>query len=143
MSSEDQDGDSWHQFKSGAARSTPFGSETVVVDGNVVEQFLTVEKRTGPKRWRWKLETGTLKPHLRPDGSVLVSAGNVVAGFRILPAAILDSRGRDVSPDGTRWDLERRDGDWFLALDVDDAKLPLPYVIDPATIALARRRQRR
>ena len=73
LSSEDQDGDSWHQFESGAARSTPFGSETVVLDGNVVEQFLTVEKRTGPKRWRWKLETGTLKPHLRPDGSVLVS----------------------------------------------------------------------
>ena len=88
------------------------------------------------KRWRWKLETGTLKPHLRPDGSVLISAGNIVAGFRILPAAILDRRGRDISPAGTRWDLERRDGDWFLALDVDDAELPLPYVIDPATIAL-------
>ncbi len=136
LSSDDQDGDSWHQFESGAARSTPFGSEAVVLDGNVVEQFLTVEKRTGPKRWRWKLDTGTLKPHLRPDGSVLISPGNIVAGFRIRPAAILDSRGRDISPKGTRWDLEREDGDWFLALDVDDAKLPLPYVIDPATLGL-------
>ena len=136
LSSEDQDGDSWHQFEAGATRSTPFGSETVVVDGNVVEQFLTVEQRTGPKRWRWKLETGTLKPSLRADGSVLVSPGNIVAGFRILPAAILDSRGKDVSPDGTHWDLEREDGDWFLALDVDDAELPLPYVIDPATLGL-------
>ncbi len=137
LSSEDQDGDSWHQFESGAARSTPFGSETVVLDGDVVEQFLTVEKRNGPKRWRWKLDTGTLKPHLRPDGSVLVSAGNIVAGFRILPAAILDGRGRDVTPRGTRWDLERNDEDWFLALDVDDTELPLPYVIDPATLGLS------
>ena len=136
LSSENQDGDTWHQFKSGAARSTPFGSEAVVLDGNVVEQFLTVEKRTGPKRWRWKLETGTLKPNLRPDGSVLVSAGNIVAGFRILPAAILDRRGRNVTPRGTRWDLERSDGSWFLALDVDDRELALPYVIDPATIFL-------
>ena len=136
LSSADPDGDSWHHFTKGAARSTSFGAEAVVVKGNVVEQFLTVEKRMGAKRWRWKLDTGTLKPHLRPDGSVLVSPGNIVAGFRILPAAILDGRGRDISPAGTQWGLERREGSWFLALDLDDTKLTLPYVIDPATITL-------
>ncbi|MDX6438217.1 MAG: hypothetical protein QOF45_800, partial [Gaiellaceae bacterium] len=134
LSSAAPEGNSWHQFEQGAVRSTPFGTETVVVHRNVVEQFLTVEKRLGPKRWRWKLDTGTLKPHLRSDGSVLVSAGNLVGGFRILPAAILDGRGREISPAGTQWNLERSDGSWFLALDVDDRELALPYVIDPATI---------
>jgi len=73
---------------------------------------------------------------LRPDGSVLVSAGNLVAGFRVLPTAILSAGGDDVTPAGTRWQLERRSGSWWLALDLDDRKLPLPYVIDPATITL-------
>ncbi len=132
LSSADPAGTTWSQFEGGAMRSTPFGAETVVVDGDVVEQFLTVTERSGPKTWRWKLETGTLKPHLRPDGSVLVSAGNAVAGFRVLPAAILDRHGRDVSPAGIGWQLERRAGSWWLALDLDDSELPLPYVIDPA-----------
>ena len=103
IASADESGAAWQRYAQGAARTTPFGEETVVVDGNVVEQFLTVSERTGPKRWRWRLETGTLDPTLRPDGSVLVSAGNVVAGFRILPAAILDAEGDDVTPPGTRW----------------------------------------
>ena len=100
ISSEDESGEAWRRYEQGAARPTPFGEETVVVDGNVVEQFLTVTERTGPKRWRWRLETGTLDPTLRSDGSVLVTAGNVVAGFRILPAAILDADGDDVTPAG-------------------------------------------
>src|SRR5205085_12162405 len=31
-----------------------------------------------------------------------------------------------------RWQLEPRGGGWRLVLDLDDGKLPLPYVIDPA-----------
>jgi hypothetical protein len=134
LASKDGAGGDWNRFERGAVRSTSFGSETVVVTPTRAEQFLTVSRRVGPKQWRWKLDTRTLKPHLRPDGSVLLSAGNAVAGLRISPAAILDKHGKDVTPEGTSWSLERHDGDTWLALFVDDAELPLPYVIDPATI---------
>ena len=40
--------------------------------------------------------------------------------------------GRNVTPAKASWKLDRSGGEWFLALDLDDAKLPLPYVIDPA-----------
>ena len=136
IASADESGARWRSFENGSVRTTPFGEETVVVDGEVVEQFLTVTERTGPKRWRWRLETGTLEPTSRPDGSVLVTRGNLVTGFKILPAAILDADGDDVTPPGTRWQLERRNGGWWLALDLDDRDLPLPYVIDPATMTL-------
>ena len=50
-----------------------------------------------------------------------------------MPApAILDSDGKDIGPADLQWQLEHRDGSWWLALEVDDRALPLPYVIDPA-----------
>ncbi len=128
------DASSWQPHTGGAVRTTSFGEEIVTVRPTVTEQYLTVRERQGRKTWRWHLSTGTLKPTLRPDGSVLVSAGNAVAGFRISPAAILDEDGKDVTPEGTSWSLERRKDDIWLTLFVDDAELPLPYVIDPATI---------
>ena len=63
---------------------------------------------------------------------MLVTAGADSAGLRIAPVAILDGSGRDVTPAKASWKLDRSGGEWFLALDLDDAKLPLPYAIDPA-----------
>ena len=47
LTSADATGGTWRHHERGAVRSTPFGAETVVVDGEVVEQFLTISKRTG------------------------------------------------------------------------------------------------
>src|SRR5687768_16043491 len=60
------------------------------------------------------------------------SHGPKLAEVRILPPAILDSRGHDISPDGLAWSLARNGSSWRLQLEVDDEELPLPYVIDPA-----------
>ena len=132
LASEDAAGGEWNRFERGAVRSTPFGSETVVVTSTRAEQFLTVREHQGKRTWRWRLGTGKLKPKLRVDGGVLVTAGADSAGLRIAPVAILDGSGRDVTPAKASWKLDRSAGEWFLALDLDDAKLPLPYAIDPA-----------
>src|SRR4030095_9792623 len=58
-----------------ALRSPPFGAEAVVVTSTRAEQFLTVREHQGKRTWRWRLGTGKLKPKLRVDGSVLVTAG--------------------------------------------------------------------
>ena len=132
VASEDAAGGGWRHFEGGAVRETPFGSETVVVTPLRTEQFLTINKRQGTRTWRWRLDTGRLEPTLKSDGSVLVAAGTEGAGLRIAPVAILDGRGREVKPEKLRWGLDRSSGTWFLTLALDDARLPLPYVIDPA-----------
>ncbi len=52
--------------------------------------------------------------------------------MHVEPVAILDERGRDVTPEGLRWSVSRDSGGWLLELRLDDRSLPLPYVIDPA-----------
>src|SRR5262249_51642947 len=54
------------------------------------------------------------------------------SGYRILPVAILDRSGHDVTPTTARWSVTH-DGKW-LELRLDDAKLPVPYVIDPIAL---------
>ncbi|HTZ05343.1 MAG TPA: hypothetical protein VMB53_06270, partial [Gaiellaceae bacterium] len=125
----------WRRFENGTSRARPFGHEAIVLGGAVDggEQYLVVDRHLGTRTWRWRLDTGKLTPTLRPDGSVLVSPPHVVAGFRIAPLAIYDAHGRNVTPAGLGWGLERRRGSWWLTLGVDDATLPLPYVVDPST----------
>ena len=48
------------------------------------------------------------------------------------PVRILDADGKDVFPEGLRWGLAEGSDGWILTLQLDDADLPLPYVIDPA-----------
>ncbi|MDX6544061.1 MAG: hypothetical protein QOK32_1664, partial [Gaiellaceae bacterium] len=122
----------WNRFENGASRPTPFGHETVTIGTERTEEFLTVDRRVGVRTWRWQLATTTLDPNLRHDGSIDFKAGAPFAGLRIAPATILDSAGNDVTPAGARWSLERTGRGWSLALRVDDAALPVPYVIDPA-----------
>ena len=133
LASKDVAGGDWDRFERGAVRTTPFGSETVVVTSSRTEQFLTVRKRQGERIWRWRLEAGSLKPELSVGGRVDLLAGRANSGFSIAPAAILDAKGRTITPAGTRWQLERKQGGTWLTLALDDANLPLPYVIDPAT----------
>ncbi|MGE5690197.1 MAG: OmpL47-type beta-barrel domain-containing protein [Pseudomonadota bacterium] len=127
---------SWTRFERGTVRATAFGHEAIVLRGERgIEQFLTVERRQGRRTWRWRLTGSTLEPRSRLDGSIELVAGTRSSGLQVDPVAILDARGGDVTPAGLRWTTTRRDGAWWLELELDDRNLPLPYVIDPAITA--------
>ncbi len=131
--SEDVGGAQWRRHVHGVARDTDFGTETIVVDGRKTEEFLTIVERQGEKTWRWKLAT-RLEPRLARDGAVtfLDPTRHLVTSIVIDPVRILDGDGNDVTPTGLGWGLEEADTGWWLTLALDDADLPLPYVIDPA-----------
>jgi hypothetical protein len=86
---------------------------------------LTVRERQGERVWRWRLEASA-RPRLTATGGVDAGA------LSIRPVSILNAAGEPVTPSGLRWRLERGGGAWSLVLRLDDAGLPLPYVIDPA-----------
>ena len=123
----------WARYAHGAARPTSFGRETVVVTPEKTEQFLTVERRQGPKTWQWQLGSAGKIPRVGDDGAIAFLEGqHKLAAMHVEPVAILDERGQDITPEGLRWSVAQgRDG-WVLKLRLDDSKLPLPYVIDPA-----------
>ncbi|HZS25276.1 MAG TPA: hypothetical protein VFA30_09855, partial [Gaiellaceae bacterium] len=135
LTQSDGGSNAWTQYRNGAARTTSYGNESVVLGGSRVdaEQYVTVNRHNGSYEWRWRISAGSLTPVLRPDGSVLVSPAHVVDGFGILPVSILDKRGRKVTPHGLTWGVEHHQGSWWLTLSFDDSGLPLPYTIDPAT----------
>ncbi len=118
----------WARYSHGVARNTSFGRETVVVTPEKTEQFLTVDRRQGPRTWRWNLASPGLTPRLGDDGAVAFLGDSKLAGMYIEPVAILDERGKDITPKGLSWSLRGS----VLELRLDDSKLPLPYVIDPA-----------
>lgn len=131
---EDVGGAEWRRHVHGVSRPTEFGSETIVVDGSTTESFLTVAERQGLRTWRWRLET-RLVPRVRADGAVEFRDPTLhaVSPLSVKAVAILDADGKDITPAGVRWQLVRADDAWWLHLRLDDADLPLPYVIDPAT----------
>src|SRR5947209_5953506 len=51
-----------------------------------------------------------------------------------LEVAHLDEHGKDVTPAGLRWKVKRDRGAEWLELRLDDARLPVPYVIDPIAL---------
>jgi hypothetical protein len=122
----------WKHFENGVTRSTPFGAETVVVDADKTEQYLTVTERQGTRTWRWSITAEGLEPRLMAGGAVEFLRDNERSGLRILPARIYAPSGRDITPTGTRWSLTGIGNSHRLELRLDDARLPLPYVIDPA-----------
>src|SRR6266508_4424151 len=125
---------SWRQYERGVSRTTAFGNEAIAFGRDRIEQSLLVNRRQGRRTWRWRLGTIGLNPSLTSDGSVRFAAKGADSGLRILPVAILDLNGKDITPAGLRWSLARdRDGRW-LELRLDDTKLPLPYVIDPIVL---------
>ena len=123
----------WHRFENGVSRPIAEGAETILVDGPTLEQFLTVRERQGLRTWRWRIDTAEV-PRVGDDGAVafLDTKLHRLTDVSIAPVAILDSDGKDVTPKGLRWSVELRNGAWWLTLRLDDSKLSLPYVIDPA-----------
>jgi len=124
----------WNRFSRGVSRPTSFGSETILVAPRKTEQFLTVDRRQGPKTWRWRLNAPKLTPRLGDDGAVGFVSGHTLAGLYVEPVALLDEAGRDVTPEGLEWSLGHDRKGWLLELALDDSELPLPYVIDPAIV---------
>ena len=123
----------WHRFEHGVSRPIAEGAESILVDGPTLEQFLTIRERQGVRTWRWRIDTAQV-PRVGDDGAVafLDTKLHRLTDVSIAPAAILDVEGKDVTPDGLRWSVELRNDAWWLTLRLDDSKLPLPYVIDPA-----------
>ena len=64
-----------------------------------------------------------------PDGGFALGQD-----LRLLPVAIRDSHGDDITPDGLAWKLRNVNGRWRLDLHLDDSSFPTPYVIDPAIV---------
>ena len=122
----------WRRFEGGAHRTAPFGSETVTFDKESLEQYLTVESRQGRRTWTWKLD-GSARARLLDGGRVgfVDDKTGRVSDVLLGAAKIFDTHGKDVTPSGTRWRLVDRGKAQLLALDLDDAELPVPYVIDP------------
>ncbi|HKC21535.1 MAG TPA: hypothetical protein VKB64_03390, partial [Gaiellaceae bacterium] len=115
----------WLQFSNGVARPAPFGRETLAFGANRVEQSLLVERHVGTRTWTWKLASN-LDARLARDGSVRFGS----SPLSILPVAILDGKGRDVTPVGLHWSLREH----ALMLRLDDVQLPTPYIIDPIVL---------
>src|SRR5437763_1873110 len=124
-------GGSWQAYSHGASRSTRLGSETVTVTPTIAEHYQTVTRGQGLRTWRWKLDT-TLEPRLSPNGYVGFFRGAELVPLEIDPARILDRHGRNVTPKGLHWGIDQRGRARWLTLRLDDARLPLPYTIDPA-----------
>ncbi|MBI4172541.1 MAG: Ig-like domain-containing protein, partial [Actinobacteria bacterium] len=122
----------WKRFDGGVARRTSFGTETITVDSERTEQYLTVERRQGVRTWRWQLDTTRLTPRLTTDGAIELRASDRSNNLRISPVQILNELGQSVTPHGLRWQLAERGGSTILKLRLDDRGLPLPYTIDPA-----------
>ena len=91
-------------------RSTSIGKEAIILGSKRAdgEQYLTVPEHRGVQTLKWNLNVGSLQPTLRSDGSVLISPRHVVSGFRILPLAIFDTHGKNITPHGLHWGLEKR-----------------------------------
>ena len=128
---------SWRGHQHGVQRRLPFGSETIVLGTNRVEQSLIVGKRQGTRTWRWRLDAGNLEARVTANGAVRFSNGTKDAGLRILPVVIFDKNLKDVTPDGLRWSLAGHGKNRSLQLRLNDANLPLPYVIDPIALVAA------
>ena len=122
----------WTRYENGVERPTPFGRETVVVTPAKAEQFLTVDRRQGTKTWRWRLDSGRSVPRVGDDGTVAFLADHKLSAMHVDPVEILDANGDKVTPKNLRWSVRQDRRGWFLQLRLDDSRLPLPYIIDPA-----------
>ena len=122
----------WTAFENGASRRTPFGHETITIQPDKTELYLTVVRHQGVRNWRWRLDAAGLRPRLEANGGIRFVGLRGQSAISIYPVAILDASGRDITPAGLRWSLVHDREGWWLKLRLDDSKLPLPYVIDPA-----------
>ena len=122
----------WTKFENGVERPTPFGRETVVVTPSKAEQFLTVDRRQGNRTWSWRLDAGRKTPRVGDDGAVAFLAStncrrctSSLSRSWTTPAA----RSRRRASAGR---CARTAAGGCSSCASTTAKLPLPYVIDPA-----------
>jgi hypothetical protein len=134
LASREVSGGEWRRFANGVVRHTPFGSETIIVERDQTEQFLTVAQHQGIRLWQWDLRARNVVPRLTPEGAVEFLAGARRTGFLIPAVAIFDAAGKGITPAGLRWSLARHGAEWRIQLRLDDSKLRVPYVIDPAIV---------
>jgi hypothetical protein len=108
------------------------GPVSVVVRGGSAELSQTVDRRVGLRLWRWRLAT-PLQARVGGDGSVgfFDPRTHLLADLVIPPVQVLDRQGRDVTPPKARWLIVSSGGAQFLELRLNDARLPVPYTIDP------------
>src|SRR2546426_5200567 len=127
----------WSGHQHGVQRKLPFGRETIVLGTNRVEQSLLVGSRQGTRTWRWRLGAGNLAARVTNDGTVRFADRTKDSGLRILPVVIFDENHKDVTPAGLRWSVAQHGKTRWLQLRLNDAELPLPYVIDPIALIAA------
>src|SRR6185436_15126579 len=84
-----------------------------------------------------RLAAAKLAPRLTAAATVRSASGKKDSGLRTRPFAAIDARGKDSTPRGLRWSLERAGKTRWLQLRLNDAELPLPYVIDPIALVAA------
>ena len=125
----------WTSYARGAAPPTRYGQELVTVSGCGAGPLIQVDRHQGSRTWSWRLDTG-LDPVCRRTGWSRSLAG--AAETRVADHARCPARPRraPVTP-GIRWSLARRDGAHFLEPRLDDASLPVPYLIDPEVTSVA------
>ena len=127
------EGSPWSSRAHGAARTTSFGAEAIVVGSSRTEELLTVGRHEGRRVWRWRVR-GRSTPVVARDGRVLLLRHGRASAMSVAPVQILDAAGKTITPRAARWTVRHvRGGSWLLQLRLDDSKLPVPYVIDPAT----------
>lgn len=112
----------------GVSRPTPYGRETITITPTQTELYNTVVSRQGPRTWQWRLDSNST-PQRRANGSIVFAGSHSIT---LAPVKIYGPGRTDVTPSGARWSIERAGSAWKLKLALDDARLPLPYVIDPA-----------
>ena len=88
-------------YANGTLRHTSFGSEAVAVNGEKAEEFLTVDKKLGPRTWRWRLDT-PLEARVSDRGWVgfFDRRTNRLMSVAMPPVKIFNSRGGDATPAG-------------------------------------------
>ena len=100
LTSAERRSGAWKRYRGGVVRSTSFGRQTVVFAPQVIEELLTVRTRTGPKLWRWRLDSGSLTPRLGADGGVSF-------GYEPRPEPAGDHAGEDLQCCRARCDAGR------------------------------------
>src|SRR6266545_4570151 len=121
------------RFANGTLARTRYGNQAIVIDKaqGKVETLSTVGRRLGFHTWRWQLDTA-LEGRVADSGWVgFFTKSQRLESVSPPPVAIFDQAGHDVTPKGARWALETVGRQQYLTLSLDDAKLPLPYTIDP------------
>ena len=122
------------RYARGTLAKTSFGSQAITVGDSqaAVEDYLTVNRKLGPHTWQWLLDT-PLQARVSVHGWVgfFNRKSNRLEPVGIAPVKILNALGKNVTPRGSQWGIETKGGNQYLTLALDDAKLPLPYTIDP------------